>query len=284
MQPADDRHSEWQLEGMKALHEWKVPCCPQGIARDSEWLTLEIKGERLLKASFWKFGQRLLKAHGRSLLILFLGVALPLFVFEQLAFSVWKSQAAFPWDDPILLRIHAAENPYLTQFAAIITRTSGFKGGIVLDTIAAVILLALRRWRSLVYFLITVIGSGLINRVAKELLHRTRPSLWESVSPELSFSFPSGHATTSMTLFVALLILTWGSRWRWWVVFIGSSFVITIAWTRMYLGVHYPSDILAGWFVSIAWAIGVSLIIRPQPTQPIGNETKPTSEELSQSH
>lgn len=229
-----------------------------------------------------EFALRILQAHGRSLVLLFLGVVLPLFVFEQLALSIWQTQANFPWDEPILLKIHATSNPQLTQFAATLTRLGGFKGGVVLGTIASLVLLALRRWRSLIYFILTVVGSGTINRIAKLALHRVRPQLWDAISPELTFSFPSGHATTSMTLVAALVMLTWGSGWGWFVGVVGSSFVLAIAWTRLYLGVHYPSDILAGWLVSLAWAIGVSLIIRPRLTQPNAiAETVPTPEEVS---
>jgi membrane-associated phospholipid phosphatase len=55
----------------------------------------------------------------------------------------------------------------------------------------------------------------------------------------------------------------WNTRWRWIVLGFGSLFVVIIGWTRLYLGVHYPSDILAGWMVSLSWAIGMNLLIRP---------------------
>jgi undecaprenyl-diphosphatase len=71
---------------------------------------------------------------------------------------------------------------------------------------------------------------------------------------------------SSMTFVVALLVLTWGTRWFGMVLSLGSLFVVSIAWTRLYLGVHFPSDILAGWMVSIAWAVGLSLLIRPHLT------------------
>jgi undecaprenyl-diphosphatase len=74
---------------------------------------------------------------------------------------------------------------------------------------------------------------------------------------------------SSMTLVAVLVILTWGTRWCWLVLITGSLFVVAIAWTRLYLGVHFPSDILAGWLVSIAWSIGVSLILRPHFTKVI---------------
>jgi undecaprenyl-diphosphatase len=116
--------------------------------------------------------------------------------------------------------------------------------------------------------LTTLLGSIVINRTAKLLLHRVRPHLWESLSPEFDFAFPSGHAMSSMTLVAALVILTWGTRWRWLVLSFGGLFVLAIGWTRLYLGVHFPSDILAGWMVSLAWAIGVSLLIRPHLAKP----------------
>lgn len=85
-----------------------------------------------------------------------------------------------------------------------------------------------------------------------------------------------------MTLVAALVILTWGTYWCWWVLVVGSAFVLAIGWTRMYLGVHFPSDILAGWLVSVAWAIGVSLLIRPHLTKPsIVNEEELTVSEES---
>jgi undecaprenyl-diphosphatase len=80
------------------------------------------------------------------------------------------------------------------------------------------------------------------------------------------------------------VILTWGSEGCKWVAFWGGGFVIAIAWTHLYLGAHYPSDIVAGWLVLFAWAIGVSLIIRPQlaPSQPnLPEATSLNSEELT---
>ncbi len=73
-----------------------------------------------------------------------------------------------------------------------------------------------------VYFATTAVGSIIINRTAKVLLHRVRPHLWESPAPEFDYGFPSGHAMSSMTFVAALVILTWGSRWCWWVIVLGD--------------------------------------------------------------
>ncbi len=132
----------------------------------------------------------------------------------------------------------------------------------------SIVLLYLRKWRSLTFLLVATLGSGFISRAAKELLHRVRPHLWESIAPELSYGFPSGHAMASISFVAAMVILTWGTCWSWFVLLAGSCFVGTTGWTRLYLGVHFPSDVLAGWMVALAWTIGVSFVIRPHLVKP----------------
>jgi undecaprenyl-diphosphatase len=215
-----------------------------------------------LVESFLKFLQQLLIAHWRSLLVLLIGVYLPLQVFGELAEEVWENEGGFPWDVPILLAIHLTSQPRLDVFATTLTKFGVFWGVFPISAVIVLVLLRQRQWRSLAYLISTLLGSIIINRTAKVLLHRVRPHLWESPSPELDYGFPSGHAMSSMTLVVALIILTWGTRWCWLVLIVGGLFVLAIGWTRLYLGVHYPSDILAGWMVSIAWAVGVSFVIK----------------------
>ncbi|BAZ22360.1 phosphoesterase [Kalymmatonema gypsitolerans NIES-4073] len=212
--------------------------------------------------SFFKFVQQLLITHWRSLLLLLLGVFLPLQVFGELAEDVWENEGGFPWDVPLLLAVHSTANPQLDVVVTMLTKLGVFWGVFPIATVTALVLFNRRRWRSLTYLIVTLLGSIIINRTAKVLLHRVRPHLWESPAPEFDYGFPSGHAMSSMTFVAVLVILTWGSRWRWLVLIVGAIFVLVIGWTRLYLGVHYPSDILAGWMVSVGWAIGVSLIIR----------------------
>lgn len=220
-----------------------------------------------ISRSFPQFLRQILAARWRTLLLLFIGVVLPLIGFEQFAIVI-RQKGTFAWDQAILVAVHSTAQPMLDRIALTITPLGVFYGVFPIATVISIGLLYKRRWRSLSYLLITLIGSALINRTAKAWLHRDRPSLWETFKPHTDFSFPSGHAMSSMSLVAALVILTWGSRWCGWVSTIGAGFVVTIAWTRLYLGVHFPSDILAGWMISLAWAIGVSLIIRPHLEAP----------------
>ncbi|MFQ4143556.1 phosphatase PAP2 family protein [Chlorogloeopsis sp. ULAP02] len=225
---------------------------------NNENQTLRLKPQLVME-----FVQKLLVTHWRSLLLLFVGVYLPLQFFGLLALEVRQNEGGFPWDLPILVRIHSVAQPQLDVFAAMLTKLGSFWNVLPILSAIALILLMQRRWRSLTYLLITAAGSLTINRTAKEFWHRVRPHLWDSIAPEFDYSFPSGHAMTSMTLIAILVVLTWGSMWCWLTVILGGVFILVIGWTRLYLGVHFPSDIIAGWMVAIAWAMDVSLIIRP---------------------
>lgn len=219
-------------------------------------------GKRL--QSFTSFFKELIVERWRSLLTVLIGIYLPLQVFALLAVEVRKNQGGFSWDLSVLRAIHATEQPQLNVFAARLTQFGQFQGMLPLIAAVALVLFLRRQWRALAYWIVTQQGSSIINHNAKLVMHRVRPHLWESFYPHPSdYSFPSGHAMASMTLVAALIILTWGSRWCWFALIFGSVYAVAIAWTRLYLGVHFPSDILAGWMVSVAWAIGVSLLLKP---------------------
>ncbi|MFB2934855.1 phosphatase PAP2 family protein [Aerosakkonemataceae cyanobacterium BLCC-F154] len=213
---------------------------------------------------FFQFIKQLLLARWRGLLLLFLGVYLPLQTFMLLAVEVRDNANGFPWDRPILLTIHQTSSRQLDLLAVNLTKFGSIKIVFPIVVIISLILLFQKKWRSLTFLLTTGLGTTIINRTIKEIMQRVRPQLWQSPAPELDYAFPSGHAMTSITLISALIILTWGTIWCLPILIFGSLFVLAIGWTRLYLGVHFPSDILAGWTVSLAWAIGVSLLIKPQ--------------------
>ncbi len=75
-------------------------------------------------------------------------------------------------------------------------------------------------------------------------------------------SFPSGHAISSMSLVVALALLAWPDRWRWAAVIAGATFVVGVGASRVYFGLHHPSDVLAGWLMALGWTVGVWLLVR----------------------
>jgi membrane-associated phospholipid phosphatase len=83
-------------------------------------------------------------------------------------------------------------------------------------------------------------------------------------APELLYSFPSAHAMAAAALAAAVGFLLWLTRWRWVVVGLGAAWALGMGWARMYLGVHYPSDVLAGWLGSVGWVSGLYLVFTRQ--------------------
>lgn len=202
----------------------------------------------------------------RAVLLLLLGGFIPLLIFGDLAEDVWK-EGGFPFDVPLLLAIHSTAQPKLDVFVSYLTKLGVFWGVFPAAAMISLLLVIRQRWRALEFLLTASVGSIIINQTVKPLLHRARPHLWVTPAPEFDYGFPSGHAMASMTLVAVLIILSWKSRWRWFVVIIGTLFVLIIGWTRLYLGVHYPSDVLAGWMVALGWTVGVSFLINSHPVR-----------------
>lgn len=198
---------------------------------------------------------RILRRIGWRTALLFTAILLPLWGFAELGEDVHAAER-FVFDDPILLRARAASGPWLDQ-ASLRISWAGYQGVIVFDALLIVVLLALRRWREATFAGVALVGSALLNLMTKQLFARARPTLWESISPQDTFSFPSGHAMGSMTLVMVLILLAWGTRWRWPVLVPACAFGVAVGLSRIYLGVHYPSDILGGWAAAIAWVVGI---------------------------
>ncbi|HVJ37712.1 MAG TPA: phosphatase PAP2 family protein [Stenotrophomonas sp.] len=194
------------------------------------------------------------------IVLLFGGVLLPLGVFANLAEEVHELEDFF-FDDPLLWHLRAWASSGLDGFFVLVSKL-GYQWGLIpADTLVVLLLLGLRRWREASFAFLAFVGSALLNVGAKHFFQRQRPSLWESIAPESTFSFPSGHAMGSMTLAAVLVALAWQTRWRWPVAIAAVLFVLLVGLSRVYLGVHYPSDILAGWCAALAWVMGLYLLL-----------------------
>jgi undecaprenyl-diphosphatase len=119
-------------------------------------------------------------------------------------------------------------------------------------------LLLIQRGGGALWVLASVIGGLVLSNMLKHGFNRPRPDLVAHAARVFSPSFPSGHAMLSAVTFLtlgALLASLHDSR-RMKVFFLGIAIVITVlvGVTRVYLGVHYPTDVLAGWCVGAGWA------------------------------
>jgi membrane-associated phospholipid phosphatase len=190
---------------------------------------------------------------------LFLGVLVPLVIFGRLADEVREGEN-LALDEPLLHYIHWHATPVRDPLIIFITHLGRAWVMIPLCVAIGLYLVFIRRLWEAQFFALATGGAALLNLAAKLFFGRARPDLWISPAPEYDYGFPSGHAMVSMAVAAALMVLAWPTRARWPVVLAGGLFVLVIGFTRLYLGVHYPSDVLGGWCASLAWVSGVRFL------------------------
>ena len=194
-------------------------------------------------------------------LVVFLLFVVASIIFFGLAKEV-RDNETMNFDNAVLLWIYQFHSDGLTKFFRVITEL----GGIIVVPIAAALIAALlwlrdKRDKAL-RFALGVGGASVAIVVLKNFFGRTRPDLWERVITETSFSFPSGHAIASLALAGSLMLIFWKTKWWLTSVILGITYVLLVGLSRLYFGVHYPTDILAGWAVAIAWLMIVTSIFK----------------------
>lgn len=207
-----------------------------------------------LRARFTREG-----AVGLYLTVGFLGCAALVVLFGLLADSVFDLHGSTPFDREVTLAIQGFQNPARDRLA----RDVSFFGDhrfLLPATLAVTTALALRQRRvSALLFFGTVIGGWLLETLLKIIYHRARPDLWPALVSEKTYSFPSGHATMS-TLFygaVAALILHVSRNrvLRAASLALATIVIFSICYTRIYLGAHWTTDVVAGILVGLFWVV-----------------------------
>lgn len=192
-----------------------------------------------------------LRGYGRSLLTLWLGLLLPLLAFFVIAADVYEEDP-FAFEVPLMLALHAAASAPLDRVAAALSTFGNTPGMLPLVTVLAGCFYRLHP-RAAYFLLLALGGSVVLHAALKPVFDRPRPAYWTPILPEADFSFPSGHAMFATSLVTALTLLCWPTRWRLLVLGLGTLYALSMLWSRVYSGVHYPTDVLAGALVALVW-------------------------------
>ncbi|MBD3880792.1 phosphatase PAP2 family protein [Phormidium tenue FACHB-886] len=191
-----------------------------------------------------------------------------LWILTHLFEEVWERES-FTFDRSVLLWIHQSANPTLDAVMLAVTRL-GNPGVVVPATCIVLLLLWWRRYRQEAkLFAIACIGGAVLNRGLKLLFTKPRPELWKRLIDETSFSFPSGHALGSVVLYgmIAYLLATHYPKWAALIYGLAVSLILVISFSRLYLGVHWPTDIIAGWGIGFLWVTICTTMLKPQKLQ-----------------
>lgn len=183
-----------------------------------------------------------------------------LLIFLALAHQTWvRSDVAF--DQPVMLWLHSVSTPWLTAAAQFATALGG-RIVLVAAVVFAAVSCARRRWGDALLVVAAVYGSSRINVTLKSVFERPRPDFWEHMTVENTYSFPSGHSMAAVSIAAPLVVLAWGTRYRWPALTAAAAYVLAVGASRVYLGVHFPSDVIAGWCLTVLWVAIVVVVVR----------------------
>ena len=151
--------------------------------------------------------------------------------------------------------------PWLLQSAIDITALGGATLMWLFGSAGLIWLLRIGKRGEAAWIAVSLIGASLIDNGLKAWIARPRPALVPHLAQVTDASFPSGHAMVSAALYLtlALMLAEGAKRWtaRVAIVAFGAFLAVLIGCSRVYLGVHWPSDVLAGWSFGTAWALAV---------------------------
>jgi undecaprenyl-diphosphatase len=191
------------------------------------------------------------------------------FAFIKIGRAV-SGQETTGFDEAVLLALRTApDDPIgpesLTHaFMHISALGSGSVTGLIV-LIALIFFVVSGHWRYAMLMLACSLGTLAGMALLKNFYERERPTVVTHIDPPGGHSFPSGHSMISAALYMTLAVLIARTmerrRQRVAVVAIGASLMLLIGFTRLYLGVHYPTDVLAGWTAGLLWALICGLIV-----------------------
>lgn len=195
---------------------------------------------------------------GRRILLINI-VALLLFGF--VTFSVvftlpWVKEA----DSFIAMLMKQARHDAWTPWVLTLTDLNGFRGAAYMTCIVIALLGGYRLWRQALFFFIATWGSAILFGMIKMTIGRMRPEM--ALLEVGGYSFPSGHTTMATAMAAALYLIMKQLRsdrwWQWGWLFIALLWSLLIGTTRLYLGVHWFSDVVGGvglglWWVTLVW-------------------------------
>ena len=180
--------------------------------------------------------------------------AFAMWVFATLAEEVLEKES-YAFDTSILLALRELHTPLRDQIMLGLTFLGEPKLLLVICLSLGIVLLA-RNHRSEAATIGLAAGGAIgLNLLLKKLFARDRPQLWERTVDVRFYSFPSGHAMISMVIY-GLLGSFLGSRFpkqRWLIYSLTVVLVAAIGFSRLYLGVHWPTDVIAGYAAGLIW-------------------------------
>ena len=207
------------------------------------------------------------------------------FLFAALSEGVMEGGELTTPDRPVLDWLVAHRTGGLTAVLRVVTDLGGTVAlSIIGLMVAGSVARQTRSWRPVVLLATVAAGSSLLTVAAKTLVGRPRPPAATALVGGNGFAFPSGHALNTAAIVGACAVVLWRyRRARVWSVAGAAVVILLVGFSRLYLGVHWLTDVLAAYALGIGWLTAVATIFhlaRPEPAKPPQVEQTPLAEEI----
>jgi len=165
-------------------------------------------------------------------------------------------------DRAVTLAVRDLQTPARDQFFRTVTNVGDFRFLIPATLLIAGILAWRHRFASGLLYVASVLGGFLLETLMKITLRRDRPDLWPALVTEKTYSFPSGHATMATVFFAGLAAVvfhvTRRRRARALAACLAALFIVAVGLSRIYLGVHWLTDVFGGILVGLLWVVAAA--------------------------
>ena len=201
---------------------------------------------------------------GLPLTLLLLAVGINAALLSELAENVIEMEGIVMVDKQVTAFLYSVRSNWLSQFFYAITQLGSREAVFAMGGLATMIFLYRRRYTAVLAFWLTMAGIGLSVQYGKKFISRDRPAK-VAFYPVHNASFPSGHATTAISLYGMLAFFLYRhqeqKRKRRAIVVLAAVLILLIGFSRIYLGVHFLSDVLAGFLLGSMWVlVGISVM------------------------
>jgi membrane-associated phospholipid phosphatase len=186
-----------------------------------------------------------------------------LWIFWSIAEDVYANDPIVQFDLAMANELHAQATSTSTLIYFLISYVGG-QGSSIVGIIIAIVFIVRRQWSNLTFWVVTLTGGAILNSALKNVVARPRPTFADPFFVEMTYSFPSGHSMISLITFGMLAYFLWlaiPNRYaRILISFVTTLLIVLVGISRMALGVHYFSDVIAGFAAGGIW-LGVCIFV-----------------------
>ena len=209
-----------------------------------------------------------------------------LFIFFNFMEDIFDVSSLMVFDKNVIMVIESIRTPILNKIMAFITYMGNSYAIAISFLIILVLLIILKKWRYLYSLFISISSYAVFVILVKNIIGRQRPPLANALIILEDFSFPSGHSYIAVAFYGLIIYFVFdlikNNRIKYLILAFGTVFILSLGFSRLYLGVHWPSDVFAGLAAAIALITVIITILEiKERFQPAEKSTTPKTKKIA---